>query len=478
MRKFNVDNVEARFIKNILLNTYLPNFPIVSKGDFIVDGAYYVFRDSIIKCTASGILATDGDSVDGLVYVKTTTTDAAGNRVSKLVPACCNLAVCSTDFLCGVGIRGAGFKVINRFITDKHTAGITSNFVPHSSGYDNDTHRNLGKYLRWYKSFYGVDLMPLYNCFTNTHTTHIHLSPSKVEDGEDINSTVWIVPAYLNKSYKIFVKSPSTVLVKGVFLNDVGRVRLSKETYLDTLLEDEVILTNSSSYRNPITFNTFTTNKQLLSHSNNFYIAIQVPNNHDESIVVIEGDVMSNPVKAITSREVYLHRRDKTWMDVDYDNFNPPIYSSLTKISTKYHIPYSDRLLEYLSEYAIFSDESISQNIQRVQSQLGILGEYSLDKDAWSTTLKFLLYNNHFRYTDNRYVNKINIKDSEIPHTLDNNKVFLKDANGNFKRDEEGNKILIGLKNMKPRMSHSVKTDILGYCDKDIENSLYKYKDV
>jgi hypothetical protein len=58
------------------------------------------------------------------------------------------------------------------------------------------------------------------------------------------------------------------------------------------------------------------------------------------------------------------------------------------------------------------------------------------------------------------------------------------DMNGNVISNEEGDliegadKVIIGLKNCKVRQDFTTKYDILGYVDKDVENSLFKYRSV
>ena len=317
--------------------------------------------------------------------------------------------------------------------------------------------------------------MPLYNCFTNNETTHIHLTPNGIVDEMNSEYTVWAVPVALNRYYQIFVSSPSTVMIKGAFLNNFGRVKMfsnAEEGYLDSLLNETVAIYNDTSYSNPITYRAFTNDKRLVDYSNDFYIIIQVPNNHSGSIAVIEGETLTHNQHMITSREVYLNRdgeytTGKKWADIiDYDSFNPKVRSSLTIISGKTQLPYSDRLMEYLVNSAIHSSEDIPQNISRIQKELGISEKLGTEKDVWHSIMKYLLYSKHFSYTDSRYVNSINPTAEELSH-LSDTKIC---------RAEDGT--LLGLKNMRNRRPSNIKVDILGFCDKDMENSLYKYKEV
>jgi hypothetical protein len=467
MQKFNVDNVEARFIKNLLLNTYLPNFPIACVGDFIVGGCYYVYGNFVIRCDTSGVLTTPYDTshLENIKYVKGYNNN--GSLFNKMSPTPSDFALCSTDFYCGVGIRAATYTAVCSFNHEKQLSGVTSNYISHSHIYDVGTHKQLGRYLRWYKSAYGVDLMPMYNCFVNHDITHSYLTSKGVQDGVRSNQTVWVIPALLNKTYQIFINSPSTVMVKGVFMNDFGRVRHKvdgEKVYLDTLLTDGVKIYNDTSYNNPITYTSFTNDSNLIQYSNDFYIMVQVPSTHSGSIVVIEGETQRQTHNIITSGEVYVGREGE-WPTIDYSAFSPLVTPSIAIISGKSQLPYSDRLMEYLVGSAIHSAEDVPNNIYRLQDKLNITNKYNTDKDVWNNIIKYLLYNKHFAYTEKRYFNSNNPTQEEISK-LPESKLVYKDGQ------------LVGLKDMNNHMPTNVKYDILGFCDKDVENSLFKYKEV
>jgi hypothetical protein len=472
MQRFNIDNVETRYIKSLLLNTYLPNFPIACEGDFIVADCYYVYGDFVIRCLTSGILLNNSNVYyDNIKYVRGYNSDKTPFRY--LSPSASDFVICRSDLLCGVGVRTATYDVICSFNHEKPLSGVTSNYISHSNVYDDELHQQLGRYLRWYKSSYKIDLMPLYNCFINNDITQFHLTNSGIKNGSNTNYITWIVPALLNKSYQIFINSPSTVMIKGAFINRFGRVQYHNDgesDYLDKLLEDKVYVYNDTSYSNPLTYRAFTSNRRLIEYSNDFYIVIQVPNTHSGSITVIEGESIRYNHNIITSGEIYMNRSDDKWSNIDYSNFNPTIKSSIAMIAGKHQVPYSDRLIEYLVGSVIHRVEDIPQNITRLQKSIGIDKKYNLEKDVWDDFIKYKLYNKYHTFTDNRYVKSIHPDDNELSHIPDSKKVYPNDPNVP--------QVVMGLKNMRNRMSNSIKSDILGFCDKDIENSIYRYKEV
>lgn len=463
MQRFNVDNVESRFIKNLLLNTYLPSFPIACAGDFIVADVMYTFGNSIIKCTGSGVLLDSNNEYENVKFV---------NQNGRQSPACSDLIVCGADIICGVGIRTAKYTTVSNFTTNKQISGVTSNFISHSTTYGAEIHKNLGKYLRWYKSAYDVDLMPLYNCFTNTETTHFHLNADSednkfIVDGNNPDVITWTIPALPNKNYQIYINEPSRIFVGGVYLNELGRIKCNYDDkeYLDELLSTKPIAVEGSSYSRPIEFRVSTTDPTLLNYSNNFYIALQTPKNHTTSIVVIENDVLKHTAP-VTSGEIFIDRDKGLWPDVGYHRFNPPIKSSLTTIPTSFNIPYSDRLIEYLLNNVIDTQEDISMNIYRLQKELGVLGKYNLDKDVWSPLMKFLLYNKYFEHHSNFSVDK-NYPTEKDLEGIPSSKYVL-----------DMNNQVVGLKNIQYKPSTGSDVDILGFCDRDVENSLFRYKGV
>lgn len=470
MQRFNVDNVESRFIKNILLNTYLPNFPIVCEGDYLVADVLYTFGCKVIKCETSGVLIVDNIYRDVIPYVYRT-----GSSVD-MAPACSDVVLCRPDLLCGAGLRLATYTVVAEFTPYKKMPGVTSNFISHSGIYGAEVHTQLGKYVRWYKSYYGIDLMPLYNCFTNTDTTYFHLTSTGIVDGNNPDVTTWVVPALLNKTYQIYINSLDNVLVKGVFMNDLGRVKSkdNEDTYLDLQLNDDMLLIPGSTYSRPITYKTFTSDNKILAYNNYFYIVLQVPKRHSGSIVVMESDKPTTATEVITSREVYVERQDKDWVDVEYDRFNPRVKSSLTVISTKQSIPYSDRLIEYLLTNVIDSKEDISQNIERLQNALNVTNKYGLDSGVWNSILKQLLYNKHFEHKSYSYIDKKCPNENDVKFINPNKLIYAKDENGNYREPKQ----IIGTKNIKNKVTSNIKTDILGYCDKDVEDTIYKYRSV
>ena len=453
MQKFNINNVETRFIKNILSSTYLPLFPILKNGDYMVTNTMYAYGDKILKCIKSGRF----DS----------TTKAA---------VCDSDVVCDISLICGSGKSPGELQDILEFNHEKFTPGICNNFNSNKSYYDSELHKALGNYLRWYNSYYNIDLMPLYNCFTGDSTESIYLEGNTFKDSHNGAYTIWTIPALLNKKYSIFIDCDKPITIGSTFLNGLGRIKGSsqKEVYLDEYFSDRTRIYNNTSYNNPIEYSTSTSDTSLMSYFKDYYIIIQVPKEHVGSITVIEGGINSNRINTVVTREIFKKSKKNIfgnpYPEFNYDDFIPDVVPSLSRISNSYNIPYSGRLIEYLSKYAIGNHEEISNNIARIYDKANLSGQYGTVRDTWDSILKYVLYHKYFNYSNNKFFSSQPTIDEVMKSSIPTDNLI-------WKKDQEGKNVeLIGLKNMNLIWSTPRQADILGYIDKDVENVLYKYR--
>lgn len=455
MQKFNSINVEARFIKSLLKNTYLPVIPTVMGGDYLVEGTIYTYKDKIIKCNKPGLFGVDGLVHSNLTYVPRMVIN--NGRVVKsdtVSVACDSAAICKSAFKCGDGIGLAEFEVVQTYDSNTFSPGITSSFTSNSERYDIDTHRNLGKYLRWYRDTKDIDLMSMYNCFDGESTSFACIKDGKISGSSDNAHKSWIVPAMPNRNYTIFIDSTDGIEIKGVFLNEFGRISakgLARKKFIDEDLTGDLLTKTFSTYSQPILYGVFTTDTNILSHMNNFFILIQTSKSHNGSIVVLEGDYTRRCNRIITSAED---------VSCDYGDFKPTIFPSLSVMPSKYIVPYSNRLIEFLTQNVIANDEDIPKNVLRVQESVGYVGNNSAVKDVWDDKLRFLLFNKYYKYKNDYYFSSSCPSDAEIKNRPES--ILAKDNNG----------IVVGLKNCIVRRDFDTNCDITGYVDKDVEYRL------
>lgn len=64
-QKFFTNTIESKFIKQLLATTPLPIYRTIKYGDFMLKDCYYIYLDSIIKCTTTGYFTGDRALVIG-----------------------------------------------------------------------------------------------------------------------------------------------------------------------------------------------------------------------------------------------------------------------------------------------------------------------------------------------------------------------------------------------------------------------------
>ena len=263
-QKFNTDTLMSKFIKNLLEKEPIPLYDSVVDGDIIIENCLYIYKTFVIKCVKSGKLAVPVEdrlfpsdeihpsnylvTVDPVVSLKTSSGEYVETRY----------------FMEDV----AWFKVVANY-TPETSTDYSKTYKSTFRYYDSYTHRYLGDYLRFYKTYKGIDLMPYYNCFTGEQLNDVHLvSPAKevlhpANDlypdkniytgmlrtyvlsnnqvtwgvGEDSLSTVYAIPVKFGKQYTIAVESESVVQLQAAMytktgmLKDMGSLRIHYRSY-------------------------------------------------------------------------------------------------------------------------------------------------------------------------------------------------------------------------------------------------------
>ena len=120
-QKFHEQTLIARFIKHLLATEYVPSLQTIREGSNLVAGCNYYFNDNIVECLQSGKF-------------------------------------------------GSTAQV--RYHTEQC---LMRNFISNVSWYDEETHKNLGYYIRYFRDKYSIDLMPYYNCYNSKELDDVYL---------------------------------------------------------------------------------------------------------------------------------------------------------------------------------------------------------------------------------------------------------------------------------------------------------------
>ena len=195
MQEFNKVTTTSNFIKNLLISTYLPLIRTVRDFDYIIEGRLYVYKCEIIKCTKSGYIVT------GFKNVKFDSDRAT-------------------------------YRVITEYYFGDKNDKLCTNYISNSEGYDSLTHERLGKYLRSLRDMYDLNLMPLYNCFSNKILQVHHISNSGIErTSADYNTKVYKVPIRFNTDYTICMDNLGVTTFAPAFIKNNNLILLNNTRF-------------------------------------------------------------------------------------------------------------------------------------------------------------------------------------------------------------------------------------------------------
>jgi len=394
-QQFFTDTIQSKFIKSLLYNTALPKYntaressfetrkvvnpetgviedkEVAIHGTYLIKGYNYVHHNSIIYCTASGYL---GESA---MY------EASSNP----------------------------YNHVSEYFFGEYNPKISERYTSKYNYYDSDTHVWLGRYLRYYRDIFGLDLMRYYNCFANTYT-----------DGFDVNLTTGVfntthtkkvakIPIKFNSKYTIALDCSGQFKIAPVLLNKYGIVSTTTSNdenavSLNTALYNCFKLKNNVSY-DSATFKhciSVDTNlsiiddevaQKLFQYERDLYLLIILPPTINTSIVVLEGDYKSYTPHNVINFE-------------DIDDVSSTVITNLCisdlellQMGTKTSYPFSDKLIEILLGNVISSRDPISNNISKVEKQLPKVYPASFYDGVWDNYLQGQLYN--FYMNDNSY---------------------------------------------------------------------------
>lgn len=403
MIKFNDNGVLTSYIKSLLDEFNLPTISVVS--DIIIKDRLYIYGNKIIK-----------------------------SKVTKEVTSQLK--------------EDVDYSVISFYVYNRKYPNLTKNLKRSSALYDSYTHRYLGNYLRFLRDYKKLDLMSLYNCFSNEICNSLslkyNLGNTEYEFSTDSKHIVYMIPVKFFKEYTIAFNSSVPVEMLVGFYSDH---QIFTEDDYRSWINSTYKKVNSCNFNNPIKYNKLSINSfkngttiltpdsKLLQQENNLRLFIKVPITFKSAIVVLEGSysndlavVDSNiyPSKEISGNTLVVKDKESPKSEV-LTQVNNNI--QLLRRSFEISHPFADRLIEYILGTAITPLSEIEANIARTQEQLE----------------KKSLINNKSLYTPVAW-GKWN---ENIKHAL-------------YKYSEDKGVL-------------DTKFDVLGFVDKDVENALGNY---
>lgn len=387
MLKNNFDNIIIGEIKEKLSSFDLPRYPIFIDGkeNILIPNTYYIYNYSIVK------------------YIGDNVNIATNYDVSY-------------------------FEHIEPFLFTNLKENDYTNLVISNNRYDFKTHKYLGDYLRFYRDYYKLDLMSMYNCNMGELSNQLNVSwdnGKKIIEFKGKSSTykIYKVPVRLNNTYSIFYNCATSIeMMLGLDEScsyDLWNSNNDDSFYVNKLCKLSYVKKSGVMFSKPFTYKVevdtnilpyvFTQNKNLMLY-------IKVPFNNNSSLVVLENYPLSyfgfgfkagNLVTSVLRNKGFLtnyigglnlnktmSRYKRTEVGKDNVLSTYPSNPQLTFIDDGEQHPFSNRLIEYLVGNVITNIDDIGQDITRVEDNLikqGIISEYT-SYQMWDDSLRTALY--------------------------------------------------------------------------------------
>lgn len=398
--KFDSTFIELGFIKELLKEFNLPNVPVATDDTRLYPGQLYVKDLGIYRCLKDGKL-----------------------------------------------------KKIADYYYNRPVFNLTRNMSVTTSYYSTDFHEYLGEYLRFLRDYKHLNLMSLYNCFSNRV-----IFPKYRDD----NYNYYAIPVKFGQVYTIGFDSTSQIEVYCTLWNNVtiGTEASSNDTDSSNpqvdLRENTKLLVSGCKLNSPFIY---TKLKDLdatkyLKNWNDLRLIIKMPQTNDTSITVLEGDYIFNSVidsKLTTYTEFNNDLFDSEGNKYPYHNKTYPTDLSLLKINDKQKHPFADRLIEYLLDTAITHMDKLDENIKRTQNYLLHLTNTFPGNIAgiWNESINDTIYR-----TENYVINYVKDYKNNIVIPLQN-------------LSQDDTDYLFYKVNMRSLID--MHSDMLTYVDKDVE---------
>lgn len=333
-------------------------------------------------------------------------------------------------------------KIAGSVILNSEYSNITKNLLLKNNLYDLYTHRYLGKYLRFLRDFYNVDLMTMYNCFDNSIASNLDISDNNFKSS-DTNFVIYEFPVMFDKYYAIGIDCDTSIeIAVGLYDND-HPIAYSKDADNNSiyLLPNTYLKTTGNRFNKPFIYKKLKDLKdydftQLGEAQQNkisnlkeyLTLFIKVPLSTKSSISVIElsddnlidnntlknsSNIFTDNADIIPGFAKIVGNEKETFKANNLDALLMPISKlQLFRLNDKVSYPFADRLLEYLFDEAICPISHIRENIYNFKKILYNSQKTNLDKNDIESLKEKDIWDNYFIYSlynyrkNNNLVNK------------------------------------------------------------------------
>ena len=209
------------------------------------------------------------------------------------------------------------------------TLNLTKNLNVKDTIYNKETHQYLGDYLRHIRDLTGINLMPLYNCFSG-------------ETLIDNNNVIYICNIRYLQDYTIAINSRSVeYAISFDYSSDLKWKHLEYCSFEKPTVINSGMWTTLSNYNRELELKLF----------------IKIPLDYNTNIAVLEGN----------------YKNSNSYSTESLGNTYPATITPLNLqllVNDGQNHPFSDKLIAYLVEQVITPKDIISQDIIRIQDTL------------------------------------------------------------------------------------------------------------
>lgn len=360
MIKYNSDNIIVGYIKQLLHDCNLPKATVAVNGIAIFPGQAYLYQNNVVRVHSD------------------VTPRVFDGRFDK-----------------------SEIDVIYRYDEKLARLNCVSNLSIKGIEYDSATHEFLGDYLRFIRDYKKLDLMSMYNCFSE-HMPKVNLTiDGHTFDSTDSNYKIYSIPVKLFQKYTIKVSSVFPVEVACVFegkniynVNNISEP-LFQKTY--EKFDASQIHTYTKIFDLTVNeINNLNVDNQLMSHLADLRLLVKINSGAKSGAVILEGEYANCNDRTLTDGINYNHT--VTNFDSDEglsDKFIGKL--QLLEFDSGEAYPFADRLYEYLVDNAITHLDKTSGNVKRIQDRLVALGkleQWEVDTcyGIWQPIYRNMLY--------------------------------------------------------------------------------------
>ena len=408
--------------------------------------------------------------------------------------------------------------------TGNKILGLTKTLKNPTTLYNYQTHEYLGDYLRFLRDYENINLMSMYNCFSNRLCNNAKITVewknakqelrSFTANSYDTNYKIYMLPAKLFEKYTIAIDSYQGVeLFCGLYdekLNTSDKaadlikrtyVRVPKALFNQPFIYDKLDVKywnwQAENELNAAGISTLADatkclRSELAMQEDNLKLFIKIPATNSSSIVVLAGDyrnyndsiytiknISQNGQTAaawqyarnttITNFENSKTDKNSSLPELNSREFKPISRLQLLAFNTGISYPFADRLIEYLVCNVIVPNDLTPDNIRRLQKVMEDSGYRFQIDGVWEPKMQMILYD---------YLMNCGKFTTTTVDVLDKagNKVF--DEKGNEKQIVTDKVTDQRLGNLRQRGQGLPLDfyDILGYVDKDAEKLYASWK--